>query len=184
MKTLILQGSPRKNGDTMMLVSEFLKHLEGEYKIVDTFYANIKPCIDCRYCRKNPGCSIKDGMQELYEYIQEADNILIASPLNFAELTGPLLSVSSRLQTYYCAEAFRNEKPFEKKKKGGIILVGGGDGAPDTAVKTAKLVLHHMNMSKIFPAVISHNTDRVLPRDDAQAMAEAKKLAEYFNENQ
>lgn len=183
MKTLILQGSPRKNGDTMMLVNEFLKHLEGEYKIVDAFYANIKPCIDCRYCRKNPGCSIKDGMQELYEYIQDADNILIASPLNFAELTGPLLSVSSRLQTYYCAEAFRNEKPVIKPKRGGIILVGGGDGAPDAAVKTAKLVLHHMNMQKIFPAVISHNTDRVLPRDDLEAMTAAKKLAEFFNEN-
>ncbi len=182
MKTLILQGSPRRNGDCMMLVNEFLRHLEGEYRLLDAYYCDIRACIDCRYCRKNPGCSIKDGMQEIYEYIQNADNILIASPLNFAELTGPLLSVASRLQTFYCAEAFRNEKPVEKPKRGGIILVGGGDGKVEGAVRTAKLILHHMNMQKIFEPVVSHNTDRVLPRDDKEAMEGAKRLAAFFNE--
>jgi len=50
-------------------------------------------------------------------YIQECDNILIASPLYFSELTGKLLDVGSRLQTYFCARFFRNEEPIVKSKK-------------------------------------------------------------------
>lgn len=50
MKTLILNGSPRKNGDTMTWLKEFINRLDGEYKIVNAYKCNIKPCIDCRYC--------------------------------------------------------------------------------------------------------------------------------------
>jgi multimeric flavodoxin WrbA len=181
MKTLIFNGSPRKKGNTMSLVNELLKHLKGEHKLVDAYYCGIKPCIDCRYCWKNPGCSIKDGMTEIYDYIQEADNIIVASSLNFAELTGQLLSVLSRLQTYYCAETLRNETPIPKAKRGGIILVGGGDGTTTTAQKTAKLILKHMNAKEIAPPVISHNTDRVAAIDDTAAMSGIRELASFLN---
>lgn len=83
MKTLIFNGSPRKNGDTMTLVNEFIKYLDGEYKIIDAYDSNIKPCIDCRYCWENKGCCQNDEMQKVYDYIQECDNILIASPIYF-----------------------------------------------------------------------------------------------------
>jgi multimeric flavodoxin WrbA len=57
-------------------------------------------------------------MQEVYDYIQDCDNIVVASSINFCEITGPLLSVFSRLQTYYNAIRFRHEKPITKPKKG------------------------------------------------------------------
>lgn len=63
-KTLIFSGTPRKNGDTMKLINEFIKYLDGEYKIIDSYNCNIKPCIDCRYCWKNTGCCINDEMQD------------------------------------------------------------------------------------------------------------------------
>ncbi len=74
MKTLIFSGSPRKNGDTMTLVNEFIKYLDGEYKIIDAYDCNIKSCIDCRYCWKNKGCCQNVEMQKVYNYIQEFDN--------------------------------------------------------------------------------------------------------------
>jgi len=113
MKTLIFSGTPRKNGDTMALINEFIKYLDGEYKID----CHIHPCIDCRYCWQNDGCCINDEMQEVYKYIQECDNILIASPLYFSQLTGQLLAITSRLQTYFCARYFQNIKPIKKEKK-------------------------------------------------------------------
>ncbi len=70
-------------------------------------------------------------MQEIYEYIPICDNILIASPIYFSELTGKLLDFGSRLQTYFCAGFFRNEQVIQKGKKGAVILVGGGDGNMD-----------------------------------------------------
>jgi len=48
MKTLIINGSPRKNGDSMSIANEMIKYLEGEIKVVQTYYDNISPCLDCR----------------------------------------------------------------------------------------------------------------------------------------
>ena len=76
MKTLILNGSPRINGDTNSLIKKFTEKKIDEYKIVDAYRCNISACLDCRHCWKNNGCSINDEMQEIYKYIQECDNIL------------------------------------------------------------------------------------------------------------
>ncbi len=83
MKTLILNGSPRKNGDTASLIERTTEKIVGEYRIVDAYRCNISPCLDCRYCWENSGCVINDEMQEIYKYIKECDNIMIASPLYF-----------------------------------------------------------------------------------------------------
>ncbi|MBK5246491.1 MAG: flavodoxin family protein [Peptostreptococcaceae bacterium] len=71
MKTLIFNGSPRTNGDTAILINEVIRNLQGDHKIIHAYDCNIKACIDCRYCWKNEGCSQIDGMQEVYNYIQE-----------------------------------------------------------------------------------------------------------------
>ena len=50
MKTLILNGSPRKNGDTAQLLELAKAQLQGTYHVVSAYTANIHPCIDCRHC--------------------------------------------------------------------------------------------------------------------------------------
>jgi multimeric flavodoxin WrbA len=180
MKTLIFIGSPRKKGNTSSLVEELVKRLNGETKIVRAYDCNVKPCIDCRFCWKNSGCSVKDGMQEIYNDIQEADNIVIASPMYFSELTGQLLAVLSRLQTYWCAKYFRHEEPVPKKKKGGIIIVRGGDGELKKAEDTAKTLLRHMN-AKPGVLVFADNSDTVASVDNPEVMAELVKLSDTLN---
>ena len=180
MKTLIFNGSPRKNGDTMTLVKEFIKQLNGEYKIVNAYNCDIKPCIDCRYCHDNDGCCQKDEMQEVYNYIQECDNILIASPIYFSELTGQLLAILSRLQTYYSARFFRNINPIDKSKKGGILLVGGGDGSMEKAIDTAECLLHKMNAESVGVAY-SHNTEMISPINDRKTIENMKRIVSEFN---
>lgn len=181
MKTLILNGSPRKSGDTVSLINKVVKNLEGEYKIVHAYDCNINPCIDCRYCWNNAGCCVKDEMQEVYEYIQECDNILIASPIYFSELTGALLNVGSRLQTYFSAKFFRKENPIEKSKKGAVIIVGGGDGKADKAYHTACCLLHHMNAYNILPVVVSHGTNDRPAIEDEIALSGVEDIIRFFN---
>ena len=55
--------------------------------------------------------------REIYAYIEECDNVLIASPVYFSELTGKLLDLGSRLQTYFSAKFFRREQPVAKAKR-------------------------------------------------------------------
>ena len=180
MKTLIFNGSPRKNGNTSSLVEELSRQLDGEVKIIRAYDIEVSACIDCRYCWKNPGCSIKDGMQEIYDDIQEADNIVIASPMYFSVLTGQLLAALSRLQTYWCAKYFRHEEPIPKKKKGGIIIVRGGDGELKRAEDTAKTLLYDMN-AKSVGLVFADNSDTVPSIEVPEVLEAVGRLASVLN---
>lgn len=181
MKTLIFNGSPRKNGDTASLLAQIVKKLPGEYRLVAAYRCGISPCVDCRYCWEHSGCAINDEMQEVYQYIQECDNILIASPLYFSELTGKLLDVGSRLQTYFCARYFRETEPVVKPKKGAVLLVGGGDGHVDTAYGTACTLLHHMNCYDIHEVVYSHNTNERPAMDDKNVLWGLNSILDFFS---
>lgn len=154
--------------------------MAGEVKVLDAYRCDISPYVDCRFCRENPGCAIQDEMQEIYDYIQACDNILIASPIYFSELTGKLLDVGSRLQTYFCARYFRQEEPVEKPKKGAVLLVGGGDGRMEKAYDTACTLLRHMNCREIHGPVFSHHTNQRPAIQDEQALAGARSVVRFF----
>lgn len=180
MKTLIFNGSPRPHGNTSALIEELVRHLEGEVKIIRAYDCDIKPCVDCRFCWKNEGCATQDGMQEVYDYIQECDNVVVASPLQFLELSGQLLVVLSRLQTYWCGELFRKVTPVPKKKRGGIIIVRGGEGYLKKPVDTAKTLLRHMN-ARADRVIFSDKTDETPSIEQADAVAGIEELARVLN---
>ena len=123
MKTLIINGSPRKNGNTATLLNELKKYLVGEVYQVDTYYANSSPCFDCRHCWTNTECAIKDEMQDVYKMIDEADNVIIASPIYFGNLTGSLLNWASRLQLLWVSRYIRKVEPLSVKRRKGVVIL-------------------------------------------------------------
>lgn len=182
MSTLIFNGSPRKNGDTAALLKILCEKLD-DCEIVNAYDREISPCTDCRYCWQKTGCAINDGWQRADRLLHECDSVVIASPIYFSELTGQLLSVLSRLQQYYCGIKFRSEKyPFHGKK-GGLILVGGGDGDPKQAEKTGRALLRHMGCGDIHPTVLCHNTDSVHAEDEPHIREKLNALADFLKEN-
>ena len=92
MKTLIFNGSPRKNGETAYMIRTLQENLGGDFKVVNAYRADIRPCIDCRWCFDHAGCAVKDEWQEVLSYIEECDHIIMASPVYFEEVTGMLLA--------------------------------------------------------------------------------------------
>ena len=182
MKTLILNGSPRKNGDTASLINKLIELLDGDYKIINTYYSNISPCIDCRYCWENTGCSINDEMTEIYECLVDCDNVVIATPIYFSQPTGRLLDVCSRFQMYYTAKQFQKRAPLIKEKKGAIILVGGGDGNPDSAYETIKTIMKQINVSNVFRLTGSFNTNTLPAINDSNILIEINEIADFLNE--
>lgn len=181
MHTLILNGSPRKNGDTAALIAALRENLHGEVTQIDCYRANISPCVDCRWCTKNPGCAIKDGMQDIYPILESCDNIVIASPVYFSLPTAPVLSVASRIQTYFCATFFRKSPVEIKPKRGGIILSGGGSGSAEPAEATARRLLKYMKAKQIGPVAASLATDKIPARQDEGALNSARALAAFLN---
>lgn len=69
MRTLIFNGSARKNGDTQSLIEELTRQLEGEVRIINAHDCNVRACIDCRHCWEKPECSIQDGWQQIDPYL-------------------------------------------------------------------------------------------------------------------
>ena len=183
MKTLILNGSPRRNGDTVSLLDILKDGLDSEVTQLDAYYADIAPCNDCRACRVHDGCVVDDDMSEIYRLLPDADNIVIASPIYFSEITGRLLDVCSRLQTYYSARFFRGERIVFKPKKGAVILVGGGDGSGERADETSRCILMHMGCKSYFPTVLSHNTNNIPAAEDKAAVEAVKSLAHWLSES-
>ncbi len=114
MRTLIINGSPRRNGDTSTLVRELKKHLEGDLIEVWAYYDKISPCIDCRACWKQKGCVIKDGMAKIYN--DDYDNVVIASPVHMSNLTSPLLGIASVFRRITRQNIFSMTKLFSARK--------------------------------------------------------------------
>jgi len=183
MKTLIINGSPRAFGDTVALLEILKENLAGDCFLIDAYHCNIAACVDCRYCRSHPGCAVEDGMQKVYDYIRDCDNAVIASPIYFSELTGKVLDLCSRLQTFFSARAFRGEIPDIAEKRGAVILVGGGNGAPDKAFSTARTLLKSMNCREIHPLVCFHDTDHRRAAEDECTVAGVKNIAAFLNRN-
>ena len=87
MKVLILQGSPRVNGNTAWMAEEYKKAAEAaghEVTLVNVAKKKIAGCLACEYCHNkgNGACIQKDDMQELYPLMNEAD-ALLPWPLSF-----------------------------------------------------------------------------------------------------
>ena len=120
-------------------------------------------------------------MQNVYNYIRDCDNIIIASPIYFGELTGQLLSVGSRLQTYFCARHFRKEVPIEKPKKGAVLLVSGSNTDMTKAFGTASTLLTEMNCTDILDPVMFKSTGEGRPLESEGARDKLAKLVEFIN---
>lgn len=181
-KTLIINGSPRKNGDTMAFINTLSENITGEVKIFNTYTANVSPCVDCRNCNNNSYCTINDEFQDFIEYLDCTDNVVIASPLYFSELTGSMLQFFSRLQYIWISKTKRNNSILSDKERRGIVmLVGGGSGDVTKALETAKLLLKTMNVTFV-DSVVSHNTDNLSAKDDIKALDKIKDIAHKIND--
>ena len=181
MKTLIINGSPKKNGDTQALIDAFVSGLSGEYCVISND-DDISPCIDCRYCWKHDGCAVRDGMQEIYEYLADCDAVVLASPVWFSSLSGPALDIGSRFQTYFARKFFRHLSSPLKPKRGVILLVGGQPGTEVGPIANAKTILGLANIAKDdITVVTSMDTDHIPAALDTAALKAARSAAQRLS---
>jgi multimeric flavodoxin WrbA len=181
LKTLILNGSTRKNGDVQALVEAFIEGLCGEAQIL-TAGDNISPCLDCRRCWEHPGCCIQDAMQKVYPYLVDCDIVALASPIWFSSLSGPLLNMASRFQTYFAGHFFRGEKDILKPKSGVLLLAGAEPGTEKKPVETAHSILKHINACSPLRVISSMCTNQIPARNDNVALTAARDAAKALNQ--
>lgn len=120
MKTLILNGSPRK-GNTFTAVETLSKEISADCEIIQLNDLNIKTCQACAVCKDNGGtCVFDDDSKELMRKIKETDFLIIATPVYF---WGMSAQVKLALDKFYqCSAAFK-----EMNKKMGLVVTGAGN---------------------------------------------------------
>ena len=182
MKTLIINGSPRIDGDTATLIAELRKHLLGDVIEISAYRAKIAPCVDCRGCWETGRCVVDDDMSIIYE--DDFDNVVLASPVYFKSLPGPVLSLLSRFQPQHAAAFYLNNPLGIKPKKAGLILTAGGKGNEAGANHHIFVMFKMLNAAGYEEhSAKSLHTDKLPARDDTAAMEEARKLALWLNAN-
>ncbi|MBR6810558.1 MAG: flavodoxin family protein [Clostridia bacterium] len=100
MKVLLLNGSPKPKGNTAAALEEMVKifHQEGiETEIVQVGNRDIRGCVCCYHCKQNGKCVFDDLVNETAPKLQEADGLVIASPVYYAMGNGTLVSFVQRL---------------------------------------------------------------------------------------
>ncbi|MBS6560917.1 MAG: flavodoxin family protein [Clostridiales bacterium] len=117
MKVLLINGSPRKEGNTYLALREMEKIFEQEQVESEIIHIGNKPfrgCIACRICAQKGKCVFDDCVNEIAPKFQEADGIVIGSPVYYASANGTLVSFLDRL--FFST-------PFDKTMKVGASVV-------------------------------------------------------------
>lgn len=145
MKILGLSCSPRKSGNTELLLAQALEAAAGEgaeTELLQTAGREIKPCDGCASCRKTGVCHIDDDMQTIYKKMVEADGIIFGTPVYFYSLTGQAKSLIDR--------TFALNGPGNNlaNKVGGVITVAGSLGLIDVL----KDLYFYMVVQRMIPA--------------------------------
>ena len=100
MKILILSGSPRKGGNTDLLVEAFVKGAltKHDVEVVSVRDYKVSPCMGCNACFRNENhyCVQKDDMSIIYEKMASTDMLVIASPVYFYGLSAQLKTLIDR----------------------------------------------------------------------------------------
>jgi multimeric flavodoxin WrbA len=133
MNVIGISGTPRKKGNSEILLRYALKPFENNGWKVKIFLLSeleIKPCNACDSCKETGTCIINDDMEEIYDAFRWCDAIIISSPVYFLNVSAQLLALLDR---HY---AIDSEKPLEGKVGGAITVGGGTSGGQTIALNT------------------------------------------------
>lgn len=122
MNITIIFGSPHKNGPTYKMLEKFLQYIPEEKSIsfFDAYKISARPCIDCKFCKKNFSCRSND-LDKLYNELTFCDLLILAFPIYNASLPSPMKCIVDRMQPFYYSG-----KSVDKNKKNSVIITTQG----------------------------------------------------------
>ena len=116
-------------------------------------------------------------MQDIYTYLESCDNVVLASPIWFSSLSGPLLNMASRMQTYYAGLTFRGEPSTLRHKNAVLILVGAEAETASQPRACASTIAKRMNAWPFVSEITSLHTNTIPAAEDKNALRQAETTA-------
>ncbi|WP_455539217.1 flavodoxin family protein [Terrisporobacter sp.] len=164
MKITILNGSPRRGGNTEIMANEFARGSQeagNEVQIINLAGKKIAGCLGCHYCFSHNGeCVQKDDMAEILEVLDETDLVVFASPIYWFDITGQLKCTIDRMYA-------RGKIGFNFNKTA-LLLDSGASGVYNAALAQYKAMCSYLNWQSVgevcIPAMIEKGSMKTAPK--------------------
>jgi multimeric flavodoxin WrbA len=155
MRLLAIAGSPRRGGNTDLLLEQFVKgavEAGAEAKTLVVCSLKIEGCRNCDACLVKGQCKVQDDMQMVYQEMEAADRLVIASPLQFMSVSAQLKALIDRCQALWARKYILKIPPLgdARARKGFFISVGGRHNLPslfDAELVTIKSLFRTLDVN-------------------------------------
>jgi multimeric flavodoxin WrbA len=153
MHTLIILGSPRKNGNSESLAqsvaSGIMQHPGATVEFIRLNDLRLSPCQGCGGCNKSSTCVITDDMTPLYQKVDDCDHLILVSPIYFYGLSAQCKTFIDRFQArwarkYLSGIRFRHDE----QRQGTLLVTAATEGKKifDGALLTAHTLFDALDM--------------------------------------
>ncbi|MGM0471539.1 MAG: flavodoxin family protein [Bacillota bacterium] len=146
-KVVGIKGSPRNNSNSNFMLDEMVSAIEDatSQQVSTNLFSPAKldlaPCQGCFYCDQSGECIIKDDMQNLYQEFNQADIILLATPIFFNGVSAQLKTMIDRCQAIWGSKYKAKDPIIDRHKdRYGFLLAAGGAPEYDGQFIAAKKV--------------------------------------------
>jgi multimeric flavodoxin WrbA len=176
MRLLAFLCSPRREGNTALLLKELIRGAKeggAETESINPCRLRIAPCSGCGACEKTGRCAIKDQMQAVYDQIDTADIITLASPIYFYNVTAQCKTLIDRCQAMWSRKYVLRRTA--RSKSGFFLSVGATKGKKmfDCAVLTVRYFFDAINATDSGHLLFSGIDKKGDIRDHPTALKEA-----------
>lgn len=186
MKVIAINGSPRKNANTSTLLKKVLEGASSqgaETELINLYDFNYKGCISCFACKRIGGksygkCAINDDLTPIFKKIEEADALILGSPIYFGDTTGAIRSFMERLMFPYAVYEENYPSLFKKKISTGFIYTMNisDDYIDEAGYK------HNFKITENFMRNIFGSSESLLVTDTYQFDDYSKYVSTVWNE--
>jgi multimeric flavodoxin WrbA len=187
MKMIAFNGSPRKDGNTASLLKKALEGASSkgaETEFVNLYDLNFKGCVSCFACKLKGGksygkCARKDDLEPLLNKVEEADAIILGSPIYFGNVSGEMRSLMERLLFQYLVYSNTDSRTlFPRSTMVGFIYTMNVSEEILIAVKYDELF---MNYERTFKRIFRGEVETLCSTDTYQFKDYSKYVADMFD---
>ena len=184
-------GSPRKNGNVDLLVSEILKGAASGGAETCKLYLsdmNIKPCQSCGIDPNPKHCLFEDDMEQIYDALENSDSIVLGSPVYFDTVNAQvklMIDRSNCLMPYVkkADGTYGFERRVKRPKKGVFVAVSGKDQKLDTILATVKGLFLWTNIELVEIFAYAHDDNELgSVKNDKLKMKQAFEIGVRISE--
>lgn len=181
MKVLGINSSPREESNVRIALEAALEAAGAkgaETEIIDVNGLAISPCQADNYCKEHDSeCALNDDMADIYKKMEEADGIILATPIYFFDITAQAKTVIDRLYCY-----FMNEKYSELFSNKNVAIIATNGGAPveafEGSLKTQMVAFETLGFKTGDILVLGDNNIPGAIKEKEDQLEKAKALGE------